>query len=67
MRALVWRYISWRQRKAIEDPVTGDDINEIKTEVSTLRCDLFEIFRNNGFKITRTMKRRKLILSQFPH
>jgi transient-receptor-potential-like protein len=64
MRALVWRYVSWRQRRAIEAPVTEDDINEIKTEVSTLRFDLFEVFRSNGFKVIGTAKRRELSLIQ---
>ncbi|CAG7823672.1 unnamed protein product [Allacma fusca] len=51
MRALVWRYVSGMQRKSEEENVTEDDINEVKGEISALRCDLIEVFRRNGMHV----------------
>lgn len=65
MRALVWRYISGMHRtKEEESIVTEDDVNEIKGEISTLRCDLVEMFRNNGMNVSGLAKRRKRKLTE---
>lgn len=59
MRALVWRYISGMHRKKEEESiVTEDDVNEIKGEISTLRCDLVEMFRTNGMNVLGLAQKR---------
>lgn len=52
MRALVWRYVSKSHRACIENPVTEDDVNEVKMDVSALRCDLLEVLSRNGFDVS---------------
>lgn len=59
MRALVWRYVIGKQRKAEDNPVTEDDMNEVKTEISTLRYDIFEVFRSNGYRVNSSNEKRK--------
>ncbi|ODM97381.1 Transient-receptor-potential-like protein [Orchesella cincta] len=59
MRALVWRYISgMHQTKEEESVVTEDDVNEVKGEISALRCDLVEMFRNNGMNVAGLAQKR---------
>lgn len=36
------------QRKAESEGVTEDDVNEIKQDISALRCELIEILKNSG-------------------
>ncbi|XP_052126197.1 transient-receptor-potential-like protein, partial [Frankliniella occidentalis] len=52
MRALVWRYVSKSHRACIEAPVTEDDVNEVKGDISALRCDLLEVMSRNGFDVS---------------
>ncbi|XP_013421841.2 transient receptor potential-gamma protein isoform X1 [Lingula anatina] len=51
VRDLIKRYIMSKQRFKEDEGVTEDDINEIKTDVSSFRYELLEILRNNGMKI----------------
>lgn len=51
MRALVWRYVAAMQRKQDENPVTEDDINEIKSEITSAKCEILETLSRNGMKI----------------
>jgi transient-receptor-potential-like protein len=53
MRALVWRYISAKHREAEESPVTEDDINEVKGEISAAKCELLEVLHSNGMDISK--------------
>ncbi|PBC34293.1 Transient receptor potential-gamma protein [Apis cerana cerana] len=48
MRNLVRRYVTVEQRKAESEGVTEDDVNEIKQDISALRCELIEILKNSG-------------------
>ncbi|CAK9804686.1 Transient receptor potential-gamma protein [Anthophora quadrimaculata] len=48
MRNLVRRYVTVEQRKAENEGVTEDDVNEIKQDISALRCELIEILKNSG-------------------
>ena len=48
MRNLVRRYVTREQRKADNQGVTEDDVNEIKQDISAFRCELVEILRNSG-------------------
>ena len=48
MRNLVRRYVTQEQRKAENEGVTEDDVNEIKTDISACRFELIEIMRSSG-------------------
>ncbi|KAL1114776.1 hypothetical protein AAG570_007600 [Ranatra chinensis] len=65
MRALVWRYVSAMHRQADEDPVTEDDVNEIKTEISSMRYELLNVLERNGLDVSSAdRKERKAILGK---
>ncbi|XP_014255140.2 transient receptor potential-gamma protein isoform X2 [Cimex lectularius] len=48
MRNLVRRYVTVEQRKAENEGVTEDDVNEIKQDISAFRCELIEILKESG-------------------
>ena len=48
MRNLVRRYVTLEQRKAENEGVTEDDVNEIKNDISAFRFELIEILRKSG-------------------
>ena len=48
MRNLVRRYVTLEQRKAENEGVTEDDVNEIKNDISAFRFELIEILRVSG-------------------
>ncbi|XP_023311721.1 transient receptor potential-gamma protein [Anoplophora glabripennis] len=48
MRNLVRRYVTVEQRKAENQGVTEDDVNEIKQDISAFRFELIEILKNSG-------------------
>ncbi|XP_064481679.1 transient receptor potential-gamma protein-like isoform X2 [Ornithodoros turicata] len=52
MRNLVRRYVTSEQRKADNQGVTEDDVNEIKQEISSFRYELLEVLKNSGFNTT---------------
>ncbi|XP_014240467.1 transient-receptor-potential-like protein isoform X1 [Cimex lectularius] len=52
MRSLVWRYVSAMQRQADDNPVTEDDVNEIKGEITTMRYELLEVLQRNGLDVS---------------
>lgn len=59
VRNLVQRYLTRRQKRGGEHyGVTEDDINELKQEISTFRCDLYEILRNYGMKTNPIIDRK---------
>lgn len=49
MRNLVRRYITSEQRRADNQGVTEDDVNEIKQEISSFRYELLEVLKISGF------------------
>lgn len=59
MRALVWRYVSAMHRQAEENPVTEDDINEVKGEISAAKCELLEVLRSNGMDVSKAHLKEK--------
>ncbi|XP_073998927.1 transient-receptor-potential-like protein [Rhodnius prolixus] len=59
MRSLVWRYISAMQRQADDNPVTEDDVNEIKGEITTMRYELLDVLENNGLDVSSAAKKDK--------
>ncbi len=52
MRNLVRRYVTQEQRKAENEGVTEDDVNEIKNDISAFRFELIEILRQSGMNVT---------------
>lgn len=52
MRSLVWRYVSQMHRQADESPVTEDDINEVKGEITSMRYELLEVLKRNGMDVS---------------
>lgn len=59
MRALVWRYVSTMHRKCEEADVTEDDINEVKSEISSFRYEVIEILQRNGMDVSSAAKKEK--------
>lgn len=51
MRALIWRYISMKHREMENLGVTEEDVNEIKSELSTMKYDFLEVLRKNGMEV----------------
>lgn len=64
MRALVWRYVSAMHRQAEDNPVTEDDINEVKGEISAAKCEMLEVLRSNGMDISKAQMKEKAILGK---
>lgn len=59
MRSLVWRYISAMQRAQDEAPVTEDDVNEIKGEISSMKCELLNVLEKNGMDVSLADRKEK--------
>ncbi|XP_067627851.1 transient-receptor-potential-like protein isoform X2 [Eurosta solidaginis] len=59
MRALVWRFISAQHRKFEVNPVTEDDVNELKCEISAMRYEILDVFESNGLDCSGASKREK--------
>ena len=45
---MVRRYVTQEQRKAENEGVTEDDVNEIKNDISAFRFEMIEIMRASG-------------------
>lgn len=58
MRALIWRYISMKHREMDNIGVTEDDVNEIKSELGTIKYDFLEILRKNGMEVPSDHRKR---------
>lgn len=56
MKLLVRRFVCEEQRKRDDFGITEDDVMEIRQDISTLRYDLIDIFRQNGMKTPRVSK-----------
>ncbi|XP_068145669.1 transient-receptor-potential-like protein isoform X1 [Drosophila tropicalis] len=59
MRSLVWRYVAAMHRKFEDNPVTEDDINEVKSEINSMRYEMLEIFENSGLDVSSANKKEK--------
>lgn len=46
-------------RRQDESQVTEDDVNEVKGDISTLRFELLDVFKNNGMDISTANKNTK--------
>lgn len=51
MKNLVRRYVTQEQRKAENEGVTEDDVNEIKNDISAFRFEFIDIMRQTGHKV----------------
>lgn len=51
MHDLVTRYITMSQQCAENRPVNEDDINELKQDISALRCELIDILQQCGYSV----------------
>lgn len=59
MRALIWRYIVNAHSEHEMEPVTEDDVHELKTDLSSWRCELLDILHKNGMDIGEANKKEK--------
>jgi transient-receptor-potential-like protein len=59
MRALIWRYVAAMQRKQDENPVTEDDINEVKSEITSAKCEILETLSRNGMNVANDITKDK--------
>lgn len=64
MRSLIWRYISAMHRRFDDSVVTEDDINEVKSDISTMRYEMLEVFEKNGMDISSAAKKEKAHLGK---
>ncbi|XP_058788696.1 transient-receptor-potential-like protein isoform X2 [Phymastichus coffea] len=48
MKALIWRYVVNAHSEHEMEPVTEDHIHELKSDVSSWRCELLDILKRNG-------------------
>ena len=46
-------------RKCDEEPVTEDDINEVKGDISAMRYEMLEVFEKNGMNVSFTDRKEK--------
>nr|CAI5851753.1 unnamed protein product [Callosobruchus analis] len=65
MRALVWRYVAAMHRKVEESAVTEDDINEVKSDISSFRYEVMEVLSKNGMDVSSAQKREKGMIFVF--
>lgn len=64
MRALVWRYISTMHRKLEENAVTEDDVNELKSDISSFRYEMLEVLQKNGMDVSCAERKEKAVLGR---
>lgn len=64
IRSLVWRYVSAMQRRVDDSAVTEDDINEVKSDISSMRYEMLEVFERNGMDISSADKKEKSHLAK---
>ncbi|XP_077268928.1 LOW QUALITY PROTEIN: transient receptor potential-like [Temnothorax americanus] len=64
MRALIWRYVVNAHSEHEMEPVTEDDVHELKSDLSSWRCELLDILHRNGMDIGGVDKKEKTILGK---
>ncbi len=65
MQLLIRRYVTVEQKKLEEFAVTEDDIAEVRHDISTLRFELMDVFRQNNFVVP--MQSRELASGKISH
>ncbi|CAA9995355.1 unnamed protein product, partial [Nesidiocoris tenuis] len=63
-RCLVWRYVSTMQRQSDDNPVTEDDVNEIKGEINSMRYELLDVLDRNGLDVSAADTKSKTVLGK---
>ncbi|XP_076644692.1 transient receptor potential-like isoform X2 [Halictus rubicundus] len=64
MRALIWRYVVHAHSEHEMDPVTEDDVHELKSDLSSWRCELLEVLRRNGMDIAGADTKERTVLGK---
>ncbi|KAK0077924.1 hypothetical protein PV326_009713 [Microctonus aethiopoides] len=64
MRALIWRYVVNAHTEHEMEPVTEDDIHEVKSDISSWRCELLEVLARNGMDISGTNTKDSMVLGK---
>ncbi|XP_032677800.1 transient-receptor-potential-like protein [Odontomachus brunneus] len=64
MRALIWRYVVNAHSEHEMEPVTEDDVHELKSDLSSWRCELLDILHRNGMDIGDIDMKEKTILGK---
>ncbi|KAG5324226.1 TRPL protein, partial [Pseudoatta argentina] len=64
MRALIWRYVVNAHSEHEMEPVTEDDVHELKSDLSSWRCELLDILHRNGMNIGDIDIKEKTILGK---
>ncbi|XP_011145806.1 transient-receptor-potential-like protein [Harpegnathos saltator] len=64
MRALIWRYVVNAHSEHELEPVNEDDIHEVKSDLSSWRCELLDILHRNGMDIGDVDMKEKTILGK---
>ncbi|OAD57353.1 Transient-receptor-potential-like protein [Eufriesea mexicana] len=64
MRALIWRYVVNAHSEHEMDPVTEDDVHELKSDLSSWRCELLDILQRNGMDIAGADTKERTILGK---
>ncbi|XP_034948418.1 transient-receptor-potential-like protein [Chelonus insularis] len=64
MRALVWRYVVNTHNENEMSMVTEDDIHEVKSDISSWRCELLDILRRNGMDIAGANTKDSMVLGK---
>lgn len=59
MQALVWRYVSSRHRQSEMSSVTEDHIQEIKSDISSLKYQMLDVLKKNGMEVPSDNRRDK--------
>jgi hypothetical protein len=63
MQDLVMRYITMSQQRVENRTVNEDDTNELKQDISALRCQLIEILQQSGYSVDAYCNAGKKILT----
>lgn len=64
MRALIWRYVVNAHSEHDMEPVTEDDVHELKSDLSSWRCELLDILGRNGMDISGVDTKEKTVLGK---
>lgn len=64
IRSLVWRYVSSMHRRCDDDMVTEDDVNEVKSDISSMRYEILEVLERNGMDISSADRKEKAHLAK---
>ncbi|CAL7938803.1 unnamed protein product [Xylocopa violacea] len=64
MRALIWRYVVNSHSEHEMDPVTEDDVHELKSDLSSWRFELLDILKKNGMDIAGADTKERTILGK---